>query len=89
MEPTDFPEANVNMNPPPDLDESQCQRIRSFVGTVPRGHLEGARVIVVAWQPSPVDIARIIGGAPVFLSVLGGLPPHSLTTTFQEAAHQI
>lgn len=85
MTPTDFPEANSTFAPPSDLEESQCRSIRVFVGRVEGGSCDGADQVITAWQPSEEEIAMIAAGAPVFLSCLGGLPPHYLTTSFEHA----
>lgn len=85
MEPTIFPEANRRHGPPEGMDESQVRTIPSFVGAVHGGPLDGSVVSVVAWKPSPEELAELQAGAFVYLSVLGGLPPHCMETSFKEA----
>lgn len=85
MTPTDFPETNKTFHHPEDLDDSQVQSIRAFVGNTYGGSMDGAPVVVTAWQPSPHEIDRIVAGAPVFLVCVGGLPPHYLATSFEDA----
>lgn len=85
MTPVHFPEANTRFGPPHDLAEAQCRTIHAYTGTVERGSVEGAAVVVVAWRPSVVDLVKINAGEPIFLSCIGGLPPHMLTTSFEEA----
>lgn len=51
------------------------------------GSVDGDKIVVVAWQPNEIDLERLRNGAPIFLSVLGGLPPHFLTTDFKEAVN--
>lgn len=85
MIPVSFPEANSKFGPPPELDASQCLTIHAWVGPVKGGSLDGATAVVTAWKPSPQDIERMQGGAPIFLACLGGLPPHFLCTDFEEA----
>jgi len=85
MTATNFPEANTRYGPPPDLDANQCGTIFAYVGEVRRGSVEGARQVITAWQPDERERAAIAAGSPVFLSCLGGLPPHFLTTNFAEA----
>jgi hypothetical protein len=65
----------------------QCMAIPGFVGVVERGSVEGAQVVVVAWKPSPQEIEALSNGSPIFLSCLGGLPPHFLSTDFHAATH--
>lgn len=85
MIPVTFEQANTRIGPPPDLAESQCMAIPAFVGHVEGGSVDGARQIIVAWKPGAEELAALNSGAPVFLSCLGGLPPHFVTTDFETA----
>lgn len=87
MTPINFPEANCRFGPPPDLDESQCRTIFAFRGPVATGSCEGAEMVVTAWKPDANDLVRLNAGEPLFLTVFGGLPPHMVTTNFQEATN--
>lgn len=82
MRSINFPESNVNFGLPLELDASQCRPVRAYAAQISSGSLDGAIVVVTAWQPDPIDIARIAAGEPVYLSVIGGLPPHFLSTNF-------
>lgn len=86
--PTVFPEANkVFRPPPPDLNENQCNNMHAHVGIVERGSVDGSVFVVTAWKPSPLDLEKLNKGAMVYLTCLGGLPPHFLSTDFQTASH--
>lgn len=85
MTPVKFPEANSRFGPPEDLAESQCMTIWAYSGTVAGGSVDGAHQVVVAWLPDEQERKRIADGGPIFLSVIGGLPPHYLSTSFAEA----
>lgn len=87
MTPTTFNEANAVYGPPADLDESQCQSIPAYQGTVLGGSVDGCKVVVVAWKPCEGDLERIMLGYPIFISMMGGLAPHFLTTDFQQATN--
>jgi hypothetical protein len=87
MNPREFPEANTIFGPPPDLEESQCMRVAGYLGKVQGGSLDGSTIVVVCWQPTMEEIEAIKSGKPIFLSFLGGLPPHLPTLDFQEAIH--
>lgn len=39
----------------------------------------GEQQVHVAWQPGEDDLARLANGGTVWLTVLGGLPPHFLS----------
>jgi hypothetical protein len=85
MNPITFPEANAKFGPPSDLKESQCMTIPAFQGIVQGGSVDGCLLVVVAWKPSPEEVRQIAAGAPIFISMIGGLAPHFLTTHFQNA----
>lgn len=85
MIPVDFPEANTNFKAPASLEESQVAPVRGYHGIVERGSVEGLPVVVVAWQPDAEDLTALNQGKPIFLSTLGFLPPHFLSTSFEEA----
>lgn len=85
MNPTTFQECNMTLKGPPDLDESQCENIPAYVGNISGGSLDGSIVVVVAWKPTPMEMQMLIAGNPVYLTAIGGLPPHLLTTSFKDA----
>jgi hypothetical protein len=87
MQPTDFPQANVTFGPPPDMTEGQVRPVRAHVGRVSGGSCDGAQLVVTAWFPDAADIQRMIGGGPIYLAFVGGLPPHLAATTFEEATN--
>lgn len=87
MIPTDFPESNTIHRAPPGFADSQVVPIPSYVGEIARGSCEGQMICVVAWKPTFEDLEKMVNGAPVFLTMFGGLAPHMLTTNFQEATH--
>lgn len=90
MIPVKFEEANHSFGPPPSLDESQCRTIPAYVGDVKnnRSSVDGAAVIVTAWQPDAEEIEWIRKGNPIFLTTLGGqLATHFISTSFQSATN--
>ena len=78
---------NSRFGPPADLAESQCSAVNAHVGTIKGGSMDGETCVVVCWQPTPEERERICSGIPIFLSIIGGLPPHYLSTSFEEATH--
>ncbi len=83
MTPTNFPEANTRFKAPVDIDESQCSTIPAYVGILQGGNLDGAGVVITAWQPSVEERMAIAAGETIFLGVMGdGLPPHFLSVGF-------
>ena len=81
-----FPQATTFFGPPPGLSESQVKMIPAFIGTVQRGSMEGSAMVITAWKPSPDDLARLNQGDPIFLTFLGSLPPHMVSTDFDIAS---
>jgi len=59
----------------------------SYDAFIDGGSLDGMIQIVVAWVSDAVELARLNAGAPVYLTVLGPLPAHMLSTDFQTATH--
>lgn len=87
MEQIKFPECNTNYGPPPDMVESQCRTIPAYQGEIKTGSLEGARIVVVAHKPNAAELAALNAGGTIFLTMVGGLSPHLLTTSFEEATN--
>lgn len=85
MTPCHFPQENSTFGPPKELDASQCMAIPGHIGQIRSGNLDGSVIVVVAWMPNEADKARIMDGKPVFLTSIGALCPHRLSTTFEEA----
>lgn len=86
MSPSQFPEANVVFGSPSDLPGS-CQPIHAFQGQVQGGIFDGSQFVITAWKPTPEELRVLNEGGSVYLCVMGGLPPHYLTTSFEEASH--
>lgn len=84
---SDFPEANGTIKPPTGYAESQVMPLRIFMGEVERGAVEGAKICVSCWRPTVEELAALVSGAPLFISFLGGMPPHYPATNFHEATH--
>ncbi len=86
MTPVKFSQSNTRFGPPEDLEESQVRTIHGWTGEA-GASCDGMKLVVVAHLPTPEDLERLNAGEPIFLSVLGGLPPHFLTTRFEEATN--
>lgn len=82
-----FPEVNIRYGPPPGMTEDQVRTVHCWQGYAGRGSCDGSLMVVTAWQPRPEELAALNAGSPVFLTVLGGLPPHFITTNFAEATN--
>jgi hypothetical protein len=83
MTPTDFPQSNTVFTAPPDMDASQVFDIPAHVDEIKGGNIDGSLVVTVAWLPSADDLAALNAGAPVFVSMVGGLMPHMLNTSIE------
>jgi len=82
MSPVNFPKSNSTFGPPPDLTEQQVNTVHAFTGVVDGGSLDGMPMVVVAWKPDEQDLEILKRGGAIYLAVMGGLPPHVLTTEF-------
>lgn len=80
MIPSDFPEANMILNPPEDTAPGAVLPIRALHCTCLSGPLDGSPAFITAWKPNPEDLERLNNGGFVYLSVIGAAPPHSLHT---------
>lgn len=85
MIPVRFPQANAFFGAPPGLDPSQVEAVAAYSGTAQGGSLDGMPIVVTAWRPSPEDLEALNAGRPIFLTFIGGLPPHMATTDFEAA----
>jgi len=83
MIPITFPEANHKFGPPKGYDESQVRTIPAFVGEVNGGSVDGSFQVIVAWKPTKEEVKQLIDGAPIFVTMMGGLAPHALGTSFK------
>lgn len=69
MRPTDFPESNVNMQPPASMDD--CTPMPVYTdGTF----------FVSRWMPNREDLDALSRGEPLWLFVWGAQPPVALET---------
>ncbi len=87
MNPITFPECNASFCAPSDLDESQVFTIGAYHGIVQGGSLDGCQQVVTAWLPTERELELLKQGKPIFLSFIGGLPPHYPSMSFEEATH--
>jgi hypothetical protein len=87
MTPAAFDQSNAIFRAPDGLEESQCSAVRAYTGTLQGGSCDGVPITITAWHPNPQELAAIAAGAPIFLTFIGGLPPHCVTTSFAEATN--
>lgn len=85
MNPTHFPQSNINYVAPADLEESQCATVAGYQGKVTGGSIDGSPISVVAWTPTPREVELIKEGKPIFITFVGGIPPHYPSMSFEEA----
>jgi hypothetical protein len=87
MMPLEFAGTNVTFLIPDDLasNRTKARAIRGRVFQVGPGPLDGLAVAVVAYKPSALDVSRFLAGEPIYISFLGGVAPHYLSTTLEEA----
>jgi hypothetical protein len=79
-----FPQANTFLAPPAGV-EGQVQPIAAHVGQIQGGSCDGATILVAAWLPTVEELARLNAGGSIYVTFLGGMNPHMVTTLFGEA----
>jgi hypothetical protein len=85
MKNVEFSEANRTIGAPAGFEETQVQPARVYCGIAEGGSCDGVPISVVAWQPTPEEILNIIGGGPIYVTMMGGVAPHFVTTSFDQA----
>ena len=84
MTPVSFTQSNHVFGSPSDLPGS-CIDIEAHLSVVEQGIFEGTRRVVVAWKPTDEDLKKLLAGASIYLTCMGGLPPHFMSTSFEDA----
>lgn len=87
MIPIEFPQANHRFGPPEGMNEEQVRTIHAHVHEVQGGGNDGIVSVTCAWLPSAKDLERIMNGGPIFVTMFGGLAPHCITSSFEDAAN--
>lgn len=84
MIPAIFPECNIELRAPDDL-EDLVRTIHAMHVPIESGRLEGGCITVVAWKPTAEELQQLQNGAPVFITFMGGVPPHFPSTNINAA----
>lgn len=87
MTPIDFPGTNTIFGPPKDMTEEQVHSIPAYAARVRGGSCDGALMVIVAHLPTPEELEQIKAGNPIFITMIGGLCPHFLSTNLGVAAN--
>lgn len=85
MTPVTFPQQTHIFGKPGSWSDSQCKPVPAYLGQAQGGSVDGIPIVVVAWQPDAEALAKLNSGEPIFLTMCGGLAPHFLSTSFEEA----
>ncbi len=85
--PVEFIESNCFYGAPPDLDGAQVATVRAYRGVVTGGSLDGVPIVVTAWKPDANELALLQVGHPIYISFIGGLPPHMAAMDFAQVTH--
>lgn len=67
------------------MTDEQVKVIHAYRGEVKVGSVDGSQLVVTAWKPTEEELKDLNDGGSVFLSFIGGLPPHFATTRFEQA----
>lgn len=89
MTPEPFEHMNSEFVAPPGYADTQVAPTPAYVGHVQccQSSVDGAKIVVTAWKPSPAELQELIERGSVFVTCLGGLPAMMLTTNFEAATH--
>ncbi len=82
---SNFPQANIIFGPPEGMHENQVAKIPAYCGKVGGGSCDGLTLVVTAWRPTVQELVDLNAGTPIFLTFVGGLPPHFVSTRFEQA----
>ncbi len=90
MKPVSFPQANAKFGPPEGMSEEQVSSVDVFGGKIQGGHLDGSNIIITCWEPTDEELTQILVDRKIYFSILSLgdtpiLPPHCITTNFQDA----
>ncbi len=87
MTPTFPPIYNSGYVAPEGMTSDQVGSIPAFKGRINQGNLDGADYMVTAWKPSSDDLRVLNDGGSIFMTAINNLPPHFLSTSFNEATN--
>lgn len=88
MKPATPPVSSTVFKAPNSLDESQVHAIAAYKNVIPPGsNLDGAAFVTVAWRPTPEELIELNNGGLVYITTIGGLLPHFVTTSFSVATY--
>lgn len=87
MNPIKFEQSNALYGPPKDLTDSQCSTIYAYNGNVNGGSVDGINIVITAWKPTAQELEALNQGGPVFITMIGGLAPHYISTSFTDATN--
>lgn len=87
MIPQEFEQSNVILGPPKGLNETHVKSLPMFRGETKQGPFEGGEFFVSVWKPTPLELEQLVEGGFVYLTMLGNVPPHVLTTSFEAATN--
>lgn len=82
-----FPEANIIFGPPSGMTPEQVRSVPAFVGQVHGGSCDGIDLAVVAYKLTLEELACLTRTGTIYLTCCGGLPPHFLSFSFEQATH--
>lgn len=90
MDYVDFKHRNGFMGKPEDWKDDECGTLPVAFCDVPIGE-DGRMVpaVISCWKPTPWERDQLAAGCPVFLRVIGGMPPVSLFVDDPFEPHQI
>lgn len=71
MRSIDFPDANLTLMKPKSMTDEECAPMTAYRGRDEDGHA----YVLSQWMPNKEDLEAINAGRPIFLKILGSVPP--------------
>lgn len=78
---------NQRIGKPENLHESQCKDVMAVVHEIQGTNLDGLINFIMCYQLDDLEIASLQkNGGKLFMSCIGGIMPHMITMSIEEAS---
>jgi hypothetical protein len=87
MNPIKFDECNTFFGPNTEMEDVKCEITPAWVGDAEGGSLDGLRMAVCAYKLDEHELKEILEGGYIYVTMVGGLSMHYMSTNFHDATH--